>query len=134
MKLLKSRRDGAEGVREGRRAIAEEFDRRRALDEERVHRAERPRPTSEEAELAAKAQIAARTAAQQERNVAIQAVRDLISEAQRVRGEIEITRDAAIETGNLEIAIDQEAKALGVSELIATINAQATRRFGGQWR
>jgi hypothetical protein len=63
----------------------------------------------------------------------VRAARDLIRDAQRVPGLLELARDDAIAAGDLEVAIDQGQKALGVSQIVATIISQAKRRFGHLW-
>jgi hypothetical protein len=133
MNLLKSRKEGAEGVREWRRTYAAELERRSNLEEERIRQAARPAPTSEEAEALAKAQIGARTAARAERRQQIESLHDFGGQVQQVLGQAENDRDHAIQTLDVEAAIDAARCAAGLAELLEAVNAAGRRSFGGSW-
>jgi hypothetical protein len=130
MSILK-RHDGAEGVRESRKAIADEFERRRELAEQRAAEAATATRglTAEEAEAAAKARVAAGQAATAQRNAAIQRYLDLKQSASGLAAQAESGRNAALVVGDIEAAIAAQVRVVAAGALPALIDEDIRRRF-----
>jgi hypothetical protein len=126
-----ARKDGAEGVRESRKAIADEFERRRTADEQRATEAAIATrgPTAEQAEAAAKARIGAGQAATAQRNAEIQRHLDQKQEAARLAAQAESERNQALAAGDIEAAITAQMRVTAAGFLPALIDEDVRRRF-----
>jgi hypothetical protein len=129
MNILK--RDGREGYLAHRKALGDEFERRRIAAEEQAAAAEAATrgPTSEETEALAKARYAAAQEMRRQRAEEIAALRDLGSQAQGIADTAAQVRDSALAARDLETAIAAQVRVIAAASLPAIVDEDVRRKF-----